>query len=126
MSDPMDYSPLGSTLHGISQARILVIEMGCHFFLQGIFSTQGSNLRLLHLRRWHWRAGSLPLVLPGEPQCTHTQLSLVPCSFRVFCCSGRCVFTFKHASNGLRSQPVSAIFSLKVESNITNIPSPAT
>ena len=31
---------LGSTLHGISQARILVIEMGCHFFLQGIFSTQ--------------------------------------------------------------------------------------
>ena len=30
--------------------------MGCHFLLQGIFLTQGSNLRLLH-----WQAGSLPL-----------------------------------------------------------------
>ena len=29
--------------------------MGCHFLLQGIFSTQGSNLHLLH-----WQADSLP------------------------------------------------------------------
>ena len=26
--------------------------VGCHALLQGIFSTQGSNLRLLHLLRW--------------------------------------------------------------------------
>ncbi|XP_045022119.1 hairy/enhancer-of-split related with YRPW motif-like protein isoform X2 [Bubalus bubalis] len=32
--------------------------MGCHFLLQGIFLTQGSNLCLLH-----WQAGSLPLPL---------------------------------------------------------------
>ena len=39
--DPMDCSPPGSSVHGISQARIL--ELGCHFFLQGIFLTQGLN-----------------------------------------------------------------------------------
>ena len=32
--------------------------VGCHFLLQGIFLTQGSNLSLLHLL--HWQAGSLP------------------------------------------------------------------
>ena len=31
----------------------------CHFFLQGIFSTQGLNPCLLHLL--HWQADSLPL-----------------------------------------------------------------
>ena len=33
--------------------------MGCHFLLQGIFLTQGSNPHLLHLL--HWPADSLPL-----------------------------------------------------------------
>ena len=28
---------------------------GCHFFLKGIFLTQGSNLPL-----WHWQADSFP------------------------------------------------------------------
>ena len=37
--------------------------MGCHFLLQRIFWTQGSNLCLLH-----WQADSLPLELPGKPQ----------------------------------------------------------
>ena len=36
-----------------------------HFLLQGIFPTQGSNLRLLRLL--HWQAGSLPLAPPGKP-----------------------------------------------------------
>ena len=31
--------------------------MGCHFLLQGIFLTQGSNLSLLRLL--HWQEGSL-------------------------------------------------------------------
>ena len=32
--------------------------MGCHFLLWGIFLTQGSNLRLLHLLNWQadWTA----------------------------------------------------------------------
>ena len=38
--------------------------VGCRFLLQGIFPTQGSNLRLLRLMLW--QAGSLPLVPPGK------------------------------------------------------------
>ena len=44
--NPMDCSLPGSSAHGILQARIL--EWGCHFLLQGIFSTQGLKLGLLH------------------------------------------------------------------------------
>ena len=40
-------------------------EVGCHTLLQGIFSTQGSNLHLLCLL--HWQAGSLPLASLGKP-----------------------------------------------------------
>ena len=37
--------------------------MGCHFLLQGIFPTQGSEPCLFYLQ--HWQAGSLPLAPPG-------------------------------------------------------------
>ena len=40
--------------------------MGCRFLLQGIFLTQGSNLRLLYLLRW--QAGSLTTAPPGKPR----------------------------------------------------------
>ena len=40
------------------------IEVGCHFLLQGIFLTQGSNLHLLCLL--HWQADSLPLSHLGS------------------------------------------------------------
>ena len=46
--------------------------MGCHALLQGIFPTQGSNLRLLSLL--HWQAGSLPLAPPGKPQSNYTPI----------------------------------------------------
>jgi len=36
--------------------------VGCHFFLQGNFLTQGLNLCLLH-----WQASCLPLSLQGSP-----------------------------------------------------------
>ena len=42
----MDCKPPGFSVHGILQARIL------HFFLQGIFRTQGVNLKLLQLLHW--------------------------------------------------------------------------
>ena len=64
LSDPMDCSSLGSTVHGIFQAKIL--ELSCHFLLQGIFPTQGSNPRLLRLLCW--QAGSLLLSPPGKPK----------------------------------------------------------
>ena len=38
-------SPPGSSVHGISQAKIL--ELSCHFLLQRIFPTQGSNPRTI-------------------------------------------------------------------------------
>ena len=51
LCDPMKGSPPGSSVHGVSQARV-----HCHFLLQGIFLMQGFNLHLLH-----WQLGSLPL-----------------------------------------------------------------
>jgi len=48
LCDPMDCSLPGSSIHGIFQARTRV---GCHFLLQGIFPTQGSNMGLLHCRQ---------------------------------------------------------------------------
>ena len=60
--DPTDCSPPGSSVHGIFQARIL--ELGCHFLLQGIF-LQRSNPSLLLLLRW--QADSLPLRYLGSP-----------------------------------------------------------
>ena len=57
--------------HGLWPARLFCpwdfpgknTGVGCHFLLQGIFPTQGLNLRLLH-----WQADSLPLSHQGNPQ----------------------------------------------------------
>ena len=56
LHDPMDYNLLGSSIHGIFQARILVWY---HTLLQGIFLTQGSNLNLLCLL--HWQVDTSPM-----------------------------------------------------------------
>ena len=68
-------SVLGNSLrpHELQPARLLCPRefpaknsgVGCHFLLQGIFLTQGSNLGLLHLL--HWQADSLPLEPAGKP-----------------------------------------------------------
>ena len=50
LCDPMDCSPPGSSVHGIFQAGVLK-WVGCHFLLQGIFLTQGSNPGLSHCRQ---------------------------------------------------------------------------
>ena len=49
---------------------------GCHFLLQGVFLTQGSNLSLLHLL--HWQVDSLPLSHQGSPGKT---ILISPVSF---------------------------------------------
>ena len=46
----------------------------CHALLRGIFPTQGSNLRLLHLL--HWQAGSLPLAPPEKTSQSIPQFCL--------------------------------------------------
>ena len=80
----MDHSPPGPSVQGISQARIT--GMVCHFLLQGIFQTLGSNPHLLH-----WQAESLPFW--EAPNCilllfSHSVMSdsLCPmeCSIPVF------------------------------------------
>ena len=60
LCDPMDCSPPDSSVHGISQATIL--EWGCHFLVQEIFPTQGSNQHLLQ-----WQVDSLLPIHQGSP-----------------------------------------------------------
>ena len=60
LCDPVDFSPPGSFVRPGENDG-----MGCHFFVQGIILTQGSNLCLL--RPLHWQAGSLPLSHQGSP-----------------------------------------------------------
>ena len=60
--------------HGLQPTRLLCpwyspgknTGVGCHFLLQGIFLTQGSNLHLLCLL--HGQADSLPLSCLGSPK----------------------------------------------------------
>ena len=58
----MDCSPPGSSVHWDSLDKNTGV--GCHFLVQGIFPTLGSNLSLLHLL--HWQADSLPLSHLGS------------------------------------------------------------
>ena len=60
---PMDYSPPGSSVHGIFPGK--TAGVGCHLFLQGIFPTQRLNPCLLPLL--HWQADTLPLSHVGSP-----------------------------------------------------------
>ena len=85
LCDPMDYSLPGSSVHGIFQAR----KVGCHFLLQGIFPTQGSNRLLLILL--HWQADSLPLHHLGS---------------RLFLCLHNCQlgFAFSSSVTGMQQQ----------------------
>ena len=48
LCNPMDYSLPGSSFHGDSSGKDT--GEGCHFLLQGIFPTQGSNIGLLHFK----------------------------------------------------------------------------
>ena len=56
LCNPTDCSLPGSSVYGILQAKNTGV--GCHFLLQGIFPTQGSNRHLLRLLPW--QADSLP------------------------------------------------------------------
>ena len=64
--DPMDCSQPGSSVCEISHKNT---RAGCHFLLQGIFPTQGSNLQLPH-----WQVVSLPLSHLGSPKYHMTSL----------------------------------------------------
>ena len=73
----------GSSLHGILHSRILeiLVVVGSHFLLQGIFSTQGWSLGLLYCRLilYHLRN-------QGSPWSRHGLKSLPQPPF-LLCCS---------------------------------------
>ena len=72
MSDLLDCSPPGSSVHGIFQARILeqvAISPFCH--LQGIFPTQGLNSSPLNKAHG---------CLAAEPPSVETERGLEPTS----------------------------------------------
>ena len=48
LCDPVDCSRPGSSVHEIPKGKNTGV--GCHFLLQGIFATQGSNPALQHCR----------------------------------------------------------------------------
>ena len=62
LCNPMDYSPAGSSVQGVLQARN--IGVGCYFLLERIFPIQGWNLCILHLLPW--QVGSLLLAPPRK------------------------------------------------------------
>ena len=64
--------------------------VGCHFLLQGIFLTQGSNLHLLSLLNWqilqhctHWEALSLILLQLNSLLLSHF---MCVCCNHIYCC----------------------------------------
>ena len=63
LCSPMDCSPPDSSVHRNFPGKNT--RVGCHFLLQGIISTQESNLHLLCLL--HWQADSLSLSHLGSP-----------------------------------------------------------
>ena len=73
----MDCSPPGSFVHGIFAGKNT--GAGCHFLLQGIFQTQGSNPLLQH-----WQTDSLPLCQLGNPKSLFgNRMGCSPPSFSV-------------------------------------------
>ena len=87
--DPMDYSPPGSSVHGISPGKN--IGMGCHFLLQRIFPNQGSNPSLLN-----WQADSLPLSYHiSKVNRSHIIISLLFDSFTLIITKDRNAFTLQ-------------------------------
>ena len=70
LCNPMDCSPSAFSVYRIFPGRNT--EVGCHFLLQGIFLTQGSNSHLFHLL--HWQVDSLPVGSPGKSLLTPSYL----------------------------------------------------
>ena len=79
LCDPMDDSPPGFSVHGISPNKNTGV--GCHALLQRIFPTQGLNPCLLHLL--HGQVDSLLLTPPGNSSALKSDAR--KCT--IFCCS---------------------------------------
>ena len=71
LCDLMTYSMQGSSVHGIFPGKHTGVS--CHFLLQGIFPTQGSNPHLLWLL--HRQGDSLLLSHQGSLKCIYQTLN---------------------------------------------------
>ena len=69
----IDCSPQGSPVQGNFPGKNTGVD--CHFFIQGIFTTQGLNPCLFHLL--HWQANSLPLRHVGRPYSYHANKQII-------------------------------------------------
>ena len=72
LCNPIDCSLPGSLVYGIFQAIVLewVLEYWrrkCHFLLQGIFSTQGSNPGLPHCRQMLYHLSHQGMAFESSP-----------------------------------------------------------
>ena len=61
---------------------------GCHYQLQGIFLTQGSNLHLLYLL--HWQVGSLQLAQTWSPVHTFILIYIITTTTSLQSCPTLC------------------------------------
>ena len=79
LHDHMDCSQPGSSVHGDSLGKNTGVD--CHFLLQGIFLTQGSNPGLLHCRKIPYPL-SYQNIVPNEKIKSPIRiLSLIVCLF---------------------------------------------
>ena len=77
LCNPTDCSPPGSSIHGIFSGTNAGV--GCHFLLQGIFPTQGSNPHLLGLLCWQVHFLSTGPPEPwAKPNSQHLSTLLLP------------------------------------------------
>ena len=113
ISDSMDLCrPLGSSVHGIFQVRILEwlpLPTSRDICDPGITLT----LCLLHL--WHWQADSLPLLPPGKPFYWGTKVKVKPLT---------CVWLFVTPGTVAYQAPLSMEFSRQEYWNGLPFPSP--
>ena len=70
--DPMDCSLPGSSVHGIFNST----GVDCHFLLQGIFPTQGSNLGLPHCRQLLYHLSHQRSPRWGKGEINHMPLGI--------------------------------------------------
>ena len=71
LGDPTDYDLPGSSVHGISQARILE-WVAMPFSRAPSRSRDQTQVSYISYAGRHWQAGSLPLAPPGKPQSFHS------------------------------------------------------
>ena len=80
--------------------------MGCHFLLQGIFPSRGSNPGLLHLL--HWQADSLPLC-PWDQFSSVQSLSRVRPSATPWTAASRASLSSTNSRSSLKLMPIESV-----------------